>query len=230
MCHIGLPPTNRNWGYCTMAFLSGSWTDDPNGTQGQSLCSKKAQLLRRKIYETRDLEIRLSLSSTRSPGILSKILVLNLRFKVANYTKSWFHGHSCTVLPITTARRRLLRVFCMKRCCGLSMGVSMSLRCLAEPSGLITPSHLHQPQQSPQTRPRFQGFTFSFHIWGKKFGGRCLPPNSIPFPSRSISWLTRTLSNMSHLINKALGILYPELSDQWELSQRVDGQEKMSTA
>lgn len=139
MCHIGLPPTNRNWGYCTMAFLSGSWTDDPNGTQVQSLCPKKAQLLRRKIYETRDLEIRLSLSSTRSPGILSKILVLNLCFKVANYAKSWFHGHSCTVLPITTARRRLLRVFCMKRCCGLSMGVSMSLRCSAEPSGLITP-------------------------------------------------------------------------------------------
>lgn len=167
MCHIGLLRTNRNWGYCTVAFLSGSWTDDPNGTQVPSPCPKMAQLLRRKIYETRGLEIRLSLSSTRSPGILSKILVLNLRFKVANYAKSWFHGHSCTVLPITTARRRLLRFFCTRRCCGLSMVVSMSLRRLAEPSGLITPSLLHLPRQSPQARPKFQGFTFSFYIWGK---------------------------------------------------------------
>lgn len=147
MCHIGLPPTNRNWGYCSVAFLSGSWIDDPNGTQVPSLCPKMAQLLRRKIYETRGLEIRLSLSSTRSPGILSKILVLNLRFKVANYAKSWFHGHSCTVLPITTAQCGLLRFFCTRRWCGLSVVVSMSPRCSAEPSGLITPSHLHRPQQ-----------------------------------------------------------------------------------
>lgn len=167
MCHIGLPPTNRNWGYCTVAFLSGSWTDDANGTQVPSLCPKMAQLLRRKTYETRGLKIRLSLSSTRSPGILSKILVLNLRFKVANYAKSWFHGHSCTVLPITTAHRRLLRFFWTRRCCGLSVAVSMSLRCSAEPSGLITPSHLHQPRRSPQAGPRFQGFTFGSYMGGK---------------------------------------------------------------
>lgn len=168
MCHIGLSPTNRNWGYCTVAFLSGLWTDGPNGTQVPSLYPKMARLLKRKIHETRGLEIRLSLSSTRSPGILSKILVLNLRFKVANYAKSWFHGHSCTVLPITTARRRLPRFFCTRRCCGLSMGVLMSLRCSAEPSGLIAPSHLHQPRQPPQARPKFLGFTFSFYTWGRK--------------------------------------------------------------
>lgn len=137
MCHIGLPSTNRNWGYCTAAFLSGSWTDGWNGTQYSSLCPKMARLLRRKIHETRGLDIRLSSSSTRSPGILSKILVLNLRFKVANYAKSWFHGHSCTVLPITTDRRRLLRFACAGRCCGLSLPVSMSLRRSTETSGLI---------------------------------------------------------------------------------------------
>lgn len=150
MCHIGLPHTNRSWGYCTVAFLSGSGTDGPNGTQVPSLGSKMARLLRRKIHETRGLDIRLSLSSTRSSGILSKILVLNLCFKVTNYAKSWFHGHSCTVLPITTAPRRLLWFLCTGRCCGLSMVVSMSPRRSAEPSGPIPPSHLHQPRQPPQ--------------------------------------------------------------------------------
>lgn len=145
MCHIGLPPTNRNWGYCTAVFLSGSWTDGPNGTHVPCLCPKMVRLLRRKIHETRGLDIRLSSSSTRTPGILLKILVLNIRFKVANYAKSWFHGHSCSVLPITTARRKLLRFLCARRCCGLSLLVSMSLWCSAEPSGLITPSHIHQP-------------------------------------------------------------------------------------
>lgn len=156
MCHIRPPPTNRNWGYCTVAFLSGSRTDDPNGTQVPSL-PKTAQLLRRKIYETRGLEIRLSLSSTRSPGILSKILVLNLRFKATNYAKSWFHGHSCTVLPITTARRRRLWFLCTRRCCGLSLAVSMSPRCSAEPSGPIAPSHLRQPPAATAGKTHIPG-------------------------------------------------------------------------
>lgn len=182
MCHIGLPATNRNWGYCTAAFLSGSWTDDANGAHDPSPCPRMARLLRRKIHETRGLDIRLSSSSTRTPGILLKILVLNVRFKVANYAKSWFHGHSCSVLPITTARRRLLRFLCAGRCCGLSLPVSMSLWRSAETSGLITPSH---PHQAAATTSRIPGLYlhlfFRFHNL----------PSSCPF-----SWFTNTWSNM----------------------------------
>lgn len=68
------------------------------------------------------LGIRLSSSSTRSPSILSKILVLNPCFKVANYPKSWFHGHSCTVLPITTAVHRQLWWAASARLSGARLG------------------------------------------------------------------------------------------------------------
>lgn len=127
---IGLPPTNGNRGYCTLAFVSGSGTDAPNGTQVPSLNCSTARLLGRKIYESRDLDIRLSLSSTRSPGIL----VLNLCFKVTNYAKSWFYGHSWAVLPITPAPRRLQR-----RGCGR---VSMAVH--TEACGPTPPPHLQR--------------------------------------------------------------------------------------
>lgn len=102
--------------------------------------SKMQWLLSRKIHETRGLNIRLSSSSTRSPGILSKILVLNLCFKVANYAKSWFHGHSCTVLPITTAHQTATVSPRKKMPRFISVGINVS-RHSAGPYGLITPSH-----------------------------------------------------------------------------------------
>lgn len=71
---------------------------DPNAPQLPSHWPKNV-IRNENIYETWGLEIRLSSSSTRSPGILSKILLFNLCFKVANYAQSWFHGHSCTALP-----------------------------------------------------------------------------------------------------------------------------------
>lgn len=224
MCHIGLPPTNRNWEYCTVAFLSGSGTDGPNGTQVSSLCSKMARLLRRKIHETRGLDIRLSLSSTRSRGILSKILVLNLCFKVTNYAKSWFHGHSCAVLPITTARRRLPRFFCTRRCCGLSMAVSMSPRRSAEPSGLIPPSHLHQPQQSPQAWPKFLGALPSVFIFVVE-----ILVSLHPFLF-TVHFMTHTHFKRHVTLDQQATVTSYGAQWPWELSQCVNGQEKMSTA
>lgn len=64
-----------------MAFLSGSRTEGPNGAQVPSLCPKRAELLRKKICETGDYEIRLSVSSTRFPGILSTIFGIKSQFQ-----------------------------------------------------------------------------------------------------------------------------------------------------
>lgn len=118
MCHIGLPPTNRNWEYCTMAFVSGSGTHKHTGTQEPPWCPRRRSRQVKTTNETRALEIRLWVSSSRSTGMSSKILVLKLCFKVANEAKSWFHGHSCSVLPITTAPCAWLWFLCRRRFCG----------------------------------------------------------------------------------------------------------------
>lgn len=54
------------------------------------------------------LHIRLPSSSNWSSGIWSKIWALKLCFWVGNCTKSWFHGHSCRVLAITTQPQQIV--------------------------------------------------------------------------------------------------------------------------
>lgn len=102
----------------SMAFVSGSWTHGLTGTQEPPPCPPRHSCQARTTNERRALEIRLSGRSSSSTGILSKILVLKLCFKVANYAKSWFHGHSCTVLAITTAPCGWLWFLCRRRFCG----------------------------------------------------------------------------------------------------------------
>lgn len=182
MCHIGLPPTNRNWGYFTAIFLSGSWTVSSNGTQVSSFSPKMAWFYRRKTHERSVLDIRLSSRSKRCPGILLKILVLNLCFKVTNYAKSWFHGHSCTTLPITTQ----LGVYCHS--CAAWGDVEAYL-CWYWCHWNTQENHLDANfHQSPQPTSKDQGFILSFYIWSKKFAD-CSSPHFIPVFSRFISSL-----------------------------------------
>lgn len=110
---------------------------------------------------------------------------------MANYAKSWFHT------AVLYYQSQQLNIDCAGfSAWGDAVAYLWEYRCHCNaqrvPSGLITPSHLYlQPSQS---KPRFQGFTFSFNIWGKTFVESHSPPHSIPFPSRLISWLAHTWS------------------------------------
>lgn len=200
MCHIGLPPTNRNWGYFTAIFLSGSWTVSSNGTQVSSFSPKMAWFYRRKTHERSVLDIRLSSRSKRCPGILLKILVLNLCFKVTNYAKSWFHGHSCTTLPITTQ----LGVYCHS--CAAWGDVEAYL-CWYWCHWNTQENHLDANfHQSPQPTSKDQGFILSFYIWSKNLLIAHHLISSLSFHGSFLHSVTA--GNMCYLTNKPLEALH----------------------